>query len=145
MNTEIGLFLLRLGFMLTLYLFLLILILLILRDLRAASLTEATEASSALGQLAVIEGNESNLSTGQVFHLRPVTSIGRDPNNVIVLADSFVSGQHALLAQHNEAWWLADLGSTNGTFVNRQRIQEKVQLKAGDIVQIGRVILKFTE
>lgn len=63
-------------------------------------------------------------------------TVGRKPDNDIVLPLSYVSGYHGRLEQRGTAWHYIDLGSTNGTFVNGQRVQSAA-LRDGDIMRIG--------
>jgi ABC-type multidrug transport system ATPase subunit len=77
-------------------------------------------------------------------HLAPVLSIGRAPDNDIVLSDLLVSRHHAILSRDPQGrFGLADLGSHNGTFVNGQRVSSTV-LHEGDIVGIGAGLLRLT-
>ena len=68
--------------------------------------------------------------------------LGRSPDNDIILRDPATSGHHARLERRGEQFWIVDLGSTNGTFVNGESIQEK-QLSNGDRVTIGQNSLNF--
>jgi len=70
--------------------------------------------------------------------------IGRDASNSIPINDAEVSRKHARLTFQGGKYVLEDLGSTNGTFVNGQRISGPVQLKVGDLVAFGEnVVLMF--
>jgi signal transduction histidine kinase len=69
--------------------------------------------------------------------------LGRDTGNPIQLHDTEVSRRHAELRRNGDVFLLADLGSSNGTFVNNQRIQQQ-ELASGDQVQIGRTVMLFT-
>jgi len=62
--------------------------------------------------------------------------IGRDPQADIVLADPRVSWQHAIVEEQAGSWLLQDAGSTNGTFVNRQRVRQ-VAITANCSVRLG--------
>ena len=74
---------------------------------------------------------------------RPVTLAGRHPESDIFLDDITVSRRHAELRREDDGKVvLRDLGSLNGTYVNRERIEEQV-LSAGDEVQIGKFKLVF--
>lgn len=96
------------------------------------------------GRLVVTAaGNASTVRPGMVFQLQPVTPIGRRPDNVIVLNDDFVSGEHSLIALRDGNWWLSDVASTNGTTLNEQQLQQPAQLKWGDVVGVGRVRLRL--
>lgn len=65
--------------------------------------------------------------------------IGRAPSNDLVLADSTVSWHHAVLWQEGGSVWVRDLGSRNGTFVNRAKIDAPTRLQAGDLVRVADV------
>ena len=71
------------------------------------------------------------------------TTIGRSPDNDIFLDDVTVSRKHAVLVQSNGEFRIEDLGSLNGTFVNRRRIDSAARLQSGDEVQIGKYRLSF--
>jgi two-component system cell cycle response regulator len=70
--------------------------------------------------------------------------VGRDSEAGFVVSRSSVSRQHArLFADADAAWWVEDLNSTNGTFVNEVRVTRPVQLSDGDQVRFGDAIYKF--
>lgn len=79
---------------------------------------------------------------GKVFPLAGgEVIVGRDSNSAqLVIADAEVSRKHSRITQQGNAFILEDLGSTNGTFVNGQRIAAPTVLQAGDIVQLGEKI-----
>lgn len=70
-------------------------------------------------------------------------TVGRDQANSIVLDMDNVSRRHARFFQIDEACFVEDLGSTNGTFINDADIAGKTQLKNGDLVKVGGAIFKF--
>ena len=71
------------------------------------------------------------------------TTIGRSPDNEIFLDDVTVSRKHAVLVESGGEIRIEDLGSLNGTFVNRKRIESPTRLESGDEVQIGKYRLSF--
>ena len=71
------------------------------------------------------------------------TTIGRSPDNDIFLDDVTVSRKHAVLVESGGEIRIEDLGSLNGTFVNRRRIDSAIRLESGDEVQIGKYRLSF--
>ncbi|HMB01720.1 MAG TPA: FHA domain-containing protein [Spirochaetota bacterium] len=73
-------------------------------------------------------------------------TIGRDKENDIVIDDKMTSRYHAVIQKIKNDFFIQDLGSTNGTFVNdRQTPKEKyVKLKAGDAIRIGKTILNIS-
>ncbi len=79
------------------------------------------------------------------FHFtRPGVHIGRDPACDCLLDDQTVSSQHAYLSFHHSQWWLEDLGSTNGTFLNELPVSTPMVVTMGDRVRCGQVNLDIT-
>lgn len=109
----------------------------------SASMPEQSEMKTlASGMLELIDGAESSWQKGTQFALDYYTTVGRNPENSVAIDDGFVSGSHAEISFNQGVWWLMDVGSTNGTQVNGQPVQGKVQLHAGDIVSFGRVHMR---
>ena len=136
--------LLRLLFIFLLYFFLYQVVRVTLRELVALGGRGAVaSAEPGTGRLVVVDGAESGLPPGSAFGLRPVTRVGRHPESTIALDEPFVSAEHAELAYDNGRWWLRDLGSTNGTFLNGQPVGVATGVRPGDIVQFGRIKLQF--
>ncbi|TAE17614.1 MAG: FHA domain-containing protein [Bacteroidetes bacterium] len=73
---------------------------------------------------------------------KPTLTVGRAANNDIVIPEQTVSNHHATITIENGSFFLSDLGSTNGTFVNGSRVDRKL-LKAGDIIKFGAANCKF--
>lgn len=71
-------------------------------------------------------------------------SIGRSPDAEVFLDDVTVSRNHALLVKRKDGTYIDDLGSLNGTYVNRRRI-ESHKLQDGDEIQIGKYKLSYLE
>jgi len=68
--------------------------------------------------------------------------IGRSPGADIVLGDDFVSGRHARVMPSGDAAVVEDMGSTNGTVLNGQRLTAPARLKVGDVIDIGATRLE---
>lgn len=69
--------------------------------------------------------------------------LGRDPGSDVVLDQGGASRRHAILKPSAEGVWVEDSGSTNGTFVNGERIEQARLLKAGDLLQVGNASFKL--
>jgi len=101
------------------------------------------EAGVVPGRLVVTRS--SAVAVGTAFEAGPVpTTIGRDDDNVLVLkGDDYASGQHARVESGLDGTWVVDLGSTNGTYVNGERLEGRRRLHEGDLVQVGDTELRF--
>lgn len=85
-----------------------------------------------------------DLPDGTRFELRGSTTVGRASENALVLEGKEVSRRHALIqAQGEGEFWLVDLGSANGCWVNERRISQPVELRAGDVIELSGVRLRF--
>lgn len=88
----------------------------------------------------------SGPNPGKTFSLtKPEMYIGRDISNDIVINDAEVSRKHVRLLLQGEAYLIEDLGSTNGTFINQQRIAGAHLLKDGETVQMGENVVLVYE
>jgi hypothetical protein len=137
--TVLALWVIRLLFLALLYWFLWSVVRVLLGDLRAA----AREPVAELGRLIVLASPSGEPPVGVVFGLEAVNTLGRDVNNSIVLDDEFVSAAHAVLTYRGRAWYVEDLGSTNGSYVNGEPVSEIWPLTYGDEVQLGQVRLRL--
>lgn len=88
--------------------------------------------------LLVLTGDE----VGTRCPLEATTLVGRDPQSGLVLTDASVSFAHARIEDRGDAWAVVDLGSTNGTQVNGQRVIE-AELAPGDRVTFGTTVVRF--
>lgn len=126
-----------------LYLFLLQIARVTLRELSALAHLDAEphQPKGAFGDayLELVEPANSSYSPGTIFHLNPLTVLGRHPDCDIAVADTSVSAEHAEITANGSGWWIRDLGSTNGTLINGSEVTFPTQLKTGDILQCGRV------
>lgn len=89
---------------------------------------------------AVVEGE--NLR-GKSFSLDDELTIGRAEKNQLVLNDSYVSQFHARISPRGEAYVVEDMGSTNGTYLNKRRLTAPAELQRGDRVKIGKTVLEM--
>ena len=90
-----------------------------------------------IGSLTVDDGSN-------VFPLMDDEStIGRDSSNKIAIQDGSISSNHAKITRTNDGFFIEDVGSRNGTFVNGEKASQKVKLNDNDVVRLGKVILTF--
>lgn len=87
---------------------------------------------------------ESGPFAGRIVALpHQMVTIGRAPDNDVVVGDPATSGHHGRIEDRSGAFWISDLGSTNGTLVNGEPVIEK-QLSDGDAIAIGQNTLRFS-
>ena len=162
---DIFIFILRVSFITLLYLFLFMVVRVVMREFNLGGSRNRTPdapyysdgsadsaprppttnlpppAPDSLGRLVVLAtGNATTLKEGAIVPLREVMPVGkRAGTDGLPLNDDFVSGEHALFAWRDGQWWLSDVASTNGTYINGQRIDRPTPIQFGDQIGIGRV------
>ena len=81
---------------------------------------------------------------GATYTLSSVLAIGRlEDNDIVIDDDSFISSHHARIEIRPEGTWVVDLGSTNGSFVNGQRLTGERSVRKGDRIQVGSTVLEM--
>jgi hypothetical protein len=136
---AVTLWILRLAFLAAIYLFLLLVVRALRRDLRVS----VERADRPLGRLIVLSATGGTPAAGTAFPLAAANTLGRDINNSVVLDEDFVSARHAALSYRGRAWYVEDLGSTNGVWLNGGRIDTAAPLGWGDELQVGGVRLRL--
>jgi hypothetical protein len=129
---------LRLALVLALYTFLAWALYTLWRDLRRQG--ESTDAVQVPG-IELSRKVPDGWAT-QRFTV-PEILIGRDPACDCQLDDMTVSARHTKLTYHHNQWWVEDVGSTNGTFLNHESVTTATVLATGDDLQVGQVTLKI--
>ncbi|MGE5698201.1 MAG: FHA domain-containing protein FhaB [Candidatus Sericytochromatia bacterium] len=69
--------------------------------------------------------------------------IGRADDSTLVLTDDYASTRHARLSQHGSDWYVEDLGSTNGTYLDRDKVTTAVRVPIGTPVRIGKTVIEL--
>ena len=69
--------------------------------------------------------------------------IGRADDSTLVLTDDYASTRHARLSQHGAEWYVEDLGSTNGTYLDRDKVTTAVRVPIGTPVRIGKTVIEL--
>lgn len=134
-----------------LYLFVFRVVVMILKDLRrertGARETEGVTPGAPVGDraavLRVAESDDPRYAAGQQIRLDRVIYIGRGEENQVNLTGSFASHRHARIIFREGRFFLEDLGSTNGTYINGVRITDPVMLKHGDLIRVADVTLQL--
>jgi pSer/pThr/pTyr-binding forkhead associated (FHA) protein len=158
--SELALTLIRLGFLVLLWTFVLITVLALRRDLRqpAEARPLGRERSPARAskppkppkvarqqkvkgsKLVVIEGP----LIGTIVPLGNIQiTVGRAPDSTLVIDDDYASSRHARIYPSEGSWVVEDLGSTNGTWIDRTRITSPTVLPVGAPLRVGRTTLQI--
>ena len=150
--TDESLLILKIAFLVLLYLFIVLIARTATKDIGGApqesivlGAAEANRLRAELGvrpvRLAVV--TSPRLERGGTIEVAGPTLVGREAGTAIRLdGDDYVSARHARIEPRPDGAWLEDLGSTNGTFVNGLRVEGGRRLQAGDVVRIGSTELR---
>jgi pSer/pThr/pTyr-binding forkhead associated (FHA) protein len=148
---ELVLQLTRAGFLALLWLFVLVALRVVRSDLYAASGLRAlmpgggrVRARTGRGrtprQLLVTQG--ALAGTRISLDSRPIL-IGRADDSTLVLDDDYASTRHARIAMQGDEWYVEDLGSTNGTYLDRAKVTGPTRVPLGTPVRIGKTVIEL--
>ena len=150
---EEALLLLKIAFLVLLYLFIWRIVRSASRDLRLPqeSMVLAPHQARQLlgtrpattGRLVVLQSPALDQGTERFLESAALT-IGRGAQNDVPLdQDDFASAKHARFEPRRDGVWVEDIGSTNGTYVNGRRLAKPHRLRRGDVVRIGQTDLRY--
>lgn len=153
--SELALFLVRIGFVAVLWIFILSLLSVIRADLygrrvisRIAKKNAPSLAAGSVNELGLVEGDSFEPTQIAIITGRNAGSslpidgkkeilIGRAASSDLVIGDEFASSMHAKLVLVGEDWVLQDLNSTNGTFLDGKKVTTPATIRAGMNIRIG--------
>lgn len=81
----------------------------------------------------------------EFYDLKPVTTIGRSKESDIQILDRYISSNHLQITVDEGEYFLEDIGSVNGTYLNSTKIEDVVKLKNGDRIGVGQVEFLFVK
>ncbi len=136
--SAILLLVIRILMAVALYSFLGLVVFTVLRDLRQQGELLAAQHPPAIVLTNLVDSDASP----RRFALNQVV-LGREADCDFPLDDPTVSSQHARLSYHHKQWWLEDLASTNGTYLNDDPVIHPVVVTQGDELRLGRVGIKI--
>jgi len=112
---------------------------------RTVSLSAMPPEAIAAGETFLAKLSfESGPFAGRIVALpNQMVTVGRAPDNDVVVGDPATSGRHGRIEVRSGVFWISDLGSTNGTLVNGEPVIEK-ELSDGDLIAIGQNTIRFT-
>ena len=109
----------------------------LLREFKQQGDKLATQKKPAIS--LIIQMDQGKESVRQFF--QPQIMIGRDTNCDLTMMDEALSAHHARLTPHHGQWWLEDLNSTNGTFLNREKLTTPAVVITGDHFKCGNTVV----
>lgn len=167
--SELTITLLRLGYLVLLWVFVMAAISVLRRDLYGTQITSrqmrrtpqpAPRPAAAAAPVPAADGRSAPFPRREVVPKRlvvtagplrgtrlPLTSsavlMGRAASCTLVLDDDYSSSRHARIFPDQGRWYVEDLGSTNGTFVDRNRITEPTRVGVGSQIKVGQSTLEL--
>jgi pSer/pThr/pTyr-binding forkhead associated (FHA) protein len=145
--TPFALSLLKYGLLALVYLFIWRAVRTVARDLRTAAPAgrrrggRRQEGAAPPMPTVVVYGPDG--ARPRTMKLAASTTVGRAPECEIRLDDTYASQQHARIFGKSEKWYVEDLGSTNGTYVNDQKLAAPAQVQPGDKIRVGTTVLEL--
>ena len=106
--------------------------------------TGAFDLSRDVAPRLVVESG-AGLAAGEEVTLEGGLTIGRAGGSDLRLDDEFASHTHARIVRRGQYFFITDLGSTNGTFLNDRRIEDDAQLRVRDVIRLGDTRLRYEE
>ena len=100
------------------------------------------ESSDAVPTRQLVVREPIELS-GKAWALAGEVSIGRAAGCQVTIDDTYASQIHARIFNRDNQWQIEDLGSTNGTWLNRHKVAGPMVIKPGDVVQIGNTVMEM--
>lgn len=160
--SELTIILLRIGFVLALWVFIVAVVLVLRSDLFGTTVVRRPSSDPRREQRpsgdptrqASLRSSPAQIVTSLVVTAGPLRGtslslgstpilIGRAPECTLVLDDDYASNRHARVFRRDEDWMVEDLGSTNGTLVSGKRIEGAVPFRPGAAVRIGRTEIEL--
>jgi pSer/pThr/pTyr-binding forkhead associated (FHA) protein len=107
----------------------------------AGDVTQRAGSSAPVAHLRVVEPAEQK---GKTYDVTDEVTVGRASGCQVALADPTVSQLHARIFRRDNKLYVEDLGSSNGTYVNRKKVSAPVAIRRGDRLAMGATILEVT-
>ncbi|MDI6099032.1 FHA domain-containing protein [Actinoplanes sp. NEAU-A12] len=149
----------RFGFLILLWIFVFTVVGVIRRDLFTGGRSKSIVASPRGVGGAVLQGRPAKVKRGKAARQLVVTAgnlagtritlgeapitIGRAEDSTLVITDDFASARHARLVARDGQWFVEDLGSTNGTYLDRGKVSGPTPVPLGVPIRIGRTSLEL--
>jgi len=151
MTAEIVVQIFRFGFLALLWLFILVAFRVVRADLlggRAKRVSAPARSSPVPGRRLGRPLKQLRVTAGPLAGTRITLGdqtilIGRADDSTLVLTDDFASSRHARLTQRDGRWYVEDLGSTNGTYLDQQRVQGPLAVAPGQPIRIGATVIEL--
>jgi hypothetical protein len=154
-NSPLAIQLMRFGFLLLLWLFVLAAVRVVRADLRVSGQPRiavppparrrgrSPSTPSGPRHASVLVVTEGGLAGTRIGLTGAPVLIGRANDSTLVLTDDYASTRHARISQQDGVWFVEDLGSTNGTYLGQHKLGGPTPLEVGVPIRIGRTVLEL--
>ena len=140
----------RIGFLVLLWLFVFAVIRAVRSDIglggRLAGLTSSVRRdrkSSGKGSARYLVVTHGALANTRITLGEQPVLLGRADDSTLVLTDDYASERHARLSRRGDDWYVEDLGSTNGTYLDRAKVTTAVRVPINTPVRIGKTVIEL--
>jgi hypothetical protein len=154
-NSPLAIQLMRFGFLVLLWLFVLAAVRVVRADLRVSGQPRITvppplrrrgrtpAPSTGPRRASVLVVTEGGLAGTRIGLSGAPVLIGRADDSTLVLTDDYASTRHARITQQDGMWFVEDLGSTNGTYLGQHKLNGVTPLEVGVPIRIGRTVMEL--
>jgi hypothetical protein len=154
-NSPLAIQLMRFGFLVLLWLFVLASVRVVRADLRASGQPRiavppparrrgrAPAPAPGPRRASVLVVTEGGLAGTRIGLTGAPVLIGRADDSTLVLTDDYASTRHARISQQDGVWFVEDLGSTNGTYLGQHKLSGPTPLEVGVPIRIGRTVMEL--
>jgi hypothetical protein len=154
-NSPLAIQLMRFGFLVLLWLFVLASVRVVRADLRASGQPRIAVPPPARRRgrgpapapmprrASVLVVTEGGLAGTRIGLTGAPVLVGRADDSTLVLTDDYASTRHARISQQDGVWFVEDLGSTNGTYLGQHKLTGPTPLEVGVPIRIGRTVIEL--
>ncbi|MBQ6820701.1 MAG: FHA domain-containing protein [Clostridium sp.] len=140
--SRLGTIIFGVAFIIVLYFIIYYALKIMYKDVKSGGKRGQSSVKKNYGIEVLNAGENFNLEEGSILLLNGLMTIGRKEGNTIKLTDQYASGNHAKIVAKNNEIIIEDLNSTNGVYINEEKVNVHSKLRANDKIRIGSATFK---